>query len=71
MGDRILLGMSGGVDSTYAVIELRRRGFSVEGAVLKMSDNTDVFAAQKAAEALGVHTRAVFAKSVVSVCPKE
>lgn len=59
MGDRILLGMSGGVDSTYAVIELRRRGFSVEGAVLKMSDNTDVFAAQKAAEALGVRLHIV------------
>ena len=54
MGKKILLGMSGGVDSTYAVFELQKQGFSVEGAVLKMSDSTDVAGAVQAAEALGV-----------------
>lgn len=54
MEKKILLGMSGGVDSSYAVVELRRRGFFVEGAVLKMSDSTDVSGAEQAAAALSV-----------------
>lgn len=54
MEKKILLGMSGGIDSTYAVIELRRRGFFVEGAVLRMSGSTDVAGAERAAEALSV-----------------
>ncbi|MBQ9746640.1 MAG: tRNA 2-thiouridine(34) synthase MnmA, partial [Clostridia bacterium] len=51
---RVLLGMSGGIDSTYAVIKLRTLGYEVEGAVLKMSEHTDVEAARRAADALGV-----------------
>lgn len=53
-GNRVLLGMSGGVDSTYAVMELRAAGFSVEGAVLKMSEWTDISGAERAAAATGV-----------------
>ena len=51
---RILLGMSGGIDSTYAATELRRRGYTVEGAFLKMTEDSDVASAVRAAEALGV-----------------
>ena len=51
---RILLGMSGGIDSTYSATELRRRGYTVEGAFLKMTEDSDVASAVRAAEALGV-----------------
>lgn len=54
MKEKVLLGMSGGLDSTYSVVELKKRGYDVVGAVLKMSDNTDVEKAQTAAETLGV-----------------
>lgn len=52
--ERILLGMSGGVDSTYAAALLRERGFVVEGAVLKMSEHTDIDGAISAANAVGI-----------------
>lgn len=51
---RILLGMSGGIDSTYAVTELRGRGYEVVGAFLKMTEESDVDSALRAAEALNV-----------------
>ena len=51
---RILLGMSGGIDSTYAVTELRSRGYEVVGVFLKMTEESDVDSAVRAAEALNV-----------------
>lgn len=51
---RILIGMSGGLDSTYAALRLKECGFDVEGAVLCMSEETDVTAAQTAAEQVGI-----------------
>lgn len=51
---RILIGMSGGVDSTYTAAKLFSLGFSVEGAVLRMSSETDVDGARKAAEKLNM-----------------
>ncbi len=51
---KILLGMSGGIDSTYSVVELRRQGYEVYGAFLKMSEDSDVASAQRAADALNV-----------------
>lgn len=54
MKEKILLGMSGGVDSTYSVLALRRQGYDVVGAFLQMSDDSDVASAHRAAEALGV-----------------
>ena len=54
MKEKLLLGMSGGLDSTYSVVQLRKMGYDVVGAVLKMSDNTDVEKARQVAETLGV-----------------
>lgn len=51
---RILLGMSGGIDSTYAATELRRRGYEVIGAFLRMTEDGDTESARRAAEALDV-----------------
>ena len=36
---RVLLGMSGGLDSTFAALSLIEKGYAVEGAVLKFSDH--------------------------------
>ena len=57
--EKVLLGMSGGIDSTYAVVKLRSLGYEPVGAVLKMSEHTDVAAAQRAADALGVELHVV------------
>lgn len=54
MAEKILLGMSGGLDSTYSALALQRRGYDVVGAVLKMSESTDIEGARRAAEAVGV-----------------
>ncbi len=54
--NRILLAMSGGVDSSAAAILLKEQGFEVTGLVLKMSPAHDqtVLDAQAAAEQAGV-----------------
>lgn len=57
--EKVLLGMSGGIDSTYAVVKLRTLGYEPVGAVLKMSEHTDVAAARRAADALGVELHVV------------
>lgn len=51
---KILLGMSGGVDSAYAAHRLIEEGHSVEGAVLIMHSYTDVLAAEEAAIGIGI-----------------
>ncbi|MBE6665065.1 MAG: tRNA 2-thiouridine(34) synthase MnmA [Ruminococcaceae bacterium] len=51
---KILLGMSGGIDSTYAVTELRKLGYEVFGAFLKMTEESETESAVRAAEVLGV-----------------
>lgn len=51
---RILVGMSGGLDSTYAAYRYRSMGYDVHGAVLRMSDETDIAAAESAAEQVGI-----------------
>ena len=38
---RILLGMSGGLDSSFSALKLKEEGHSVEGAVLIMHDYTE------------------------------
>lgn len=49
-----LVGMSGGLDSTFAALSLIENGYAVEGAVLRFSDETDVKSAEKAASDLGI-----------------
>ena len=54
--DRVLVGMSGGVDSSVTVRILQEQGFAVEGAVIRFSPAHDgaVAEAKAAAKALGV-----------------
>ncbi len=61
---RVLLGMSGGLDSTYAVTRLREMGYFVEGAVLKMHSYTEVEEARACAESLSVPFRVIDAEEV-------
>lgn len=51
---KILLGMSGGIDSTYSALKLIREGHEVEGAVLKMHEHTEISEAEAAAAELGI-----------------
>ncbi len=67
---RILLGMSGGLDSTYAALKLMEEGHSVEGAVLIMHDYTELDSAKAAARELGIRLhevdcRELFSKTVI------
>ncbi len=54
--DKVLVGMSGGVDSSVAVRILQQQGFAVTGAVIRFSPAhaAAVEAAKRAAEQLGV-----------------
>ncbi len=56
---RILVGMSGGIDSTYAALKLINEGHEVEGAVLLMHEYTEVDAARAAAENIGIQLHTV------------
>ena len=51
---KILVGMSGGVDSTYAARKLIEEGHDVAGAILVMHDYTELSAAEASAAALGI-----------------
>lgn len=51
---RVLVGLSGGVDSMCAALKLIRDGEYVEGAVLRMHEYTEIDAARSVAEALGI-----------------
>ena len=67
---RILVGMSGGADSSFAALRLLDEGHEVEGAVLVMHDYTDTTAAALAAREIGiplhvVDCRAAFEDNVV------
>ncbi len=50
----VLIGISGGLDSTFAALSLIEKGYSVEGAVLKFSESTDILSAKVAADELGI-----------------
>ncbi len=54
MCKRILVGMSGGIDSTWAVKRLIEEGWDVEGAVLEMHSESPVEQAVNAAASLGI-----------------
>ena len=51
---KILLGLSGGVDSTYAALALKESGHEVESAVLLMHEHTSVDEAKESADSLGI-----------------
>jgi tRNA (5-methylaminomethyl-2-thiouridylate)-methyltransferase len=51
---KILLGMSGGLDSSYAAYLLKNMGHTVDGAVLLMSEHTDTASALESAESAGI-----------------
>ena len=67
---KILLGMSGGLDSTYAARALLEQGHEVVGGALVMHQYTEVGEAQKAADSLGIPLEVIdcrerFKKSVI------
>ena len=68
---RVLVGMSGGVDSTLAAVRLREEGYEVYGAVLRMHEYTEVVEAEEAAKALEIpffvfDCRGIFSSCVVA-----
>lgn len=65
---RILLGMSGGLDSTYAALQLMRQGHSVEGAVIVMHSHTETDAAKASADSLGIPLHVIRAEEQFERC---
>lgn len=59
---KVLLGLSGGVDSTYAIKALNDSGYNVECAAVIMHNYTDVEAAKESAYALGVKLHIIDAR---------
>ncbi len=51
---RILIGLSGGLDSTYAAYLLKKQGHDVVGAAAIMHEYTDISAAETAAKQVGI-----------------
>ena len=68
---KILIGLSGGLDSTYAAYLLKKQGHDVVGAAAIMHEYTDISAAETAARQVGipfvtVDYREQFQKNVVT-----
>ena len=57
---KILVGISGGVDSALAAKKLIDQGHDVHGAVLIMHEYTELSAAREAAESVGFTNRSFF-----------
>lgn len=51
---KILVGMSGGVDSSYAAYKLKSEGHTVVGAMLKMHEFSDTAPARAVCERIGI-----------------
>ena len=52
--EKVLLGMSGGIDSTWACRVLQEKGFEVEGVVLVLHSDAPIEKAKSAAKKLGI-----------------
>ncbi len=65
---KILVGMSGGVDSTYAAYKLISEGHTVAGAVLKMHEYTEVSAAEAACASIGVPIHIIDCREAFEEC---
>ena len=63
---RILVGMSGGLDSTYAALKLINEGYDVEGAVVIMHSHTELDAARNAAASIGIPIHQIDATEIFS-----
>ena len=51
---KILIGISGGLDSAYAALKLKNEGHEVVGAVLEMHRHTELDSATEVAESIGI-----------------
>ncbi len=65
---KILVGLSGGLDSTYAAYKLKMMGHEVAGAVIKMHGHTEISEAKEAADALGIKLYEIDAGDVFENC---
>lgn len=54
MGKRVLLGMSGGLDSSFSALKLKNEGYEVFGTTLIMHEFTDTTGARECADSLSV-----------------
>lgn len=54
MSKRVLLGMSGGVDSSASAVLLQKQGYEVIGATMKLWEETVISDAKKVCEKLGI-----------------
>ncbi len=68
---KILLGLSGGVDSSFAALKLKNEGHQVEGAVIKMHEHTECDAASEVAESIGIPLHIIDATKSFSEIIKE
>ncbi len=68
---KILLGMSGGVDSTFSAVRLLNEGYDVEGAILVMSEHTDTLPAEINAKKLGIPLHIVDCREKFDECVKK
>lgn len=68
---RVLVGMSGGLDSSYSVRILLDAGHTVEGATLVMHDFTDTSECEKAALELGIPLHVIDCREQFSSIVKE
>ncbi len=63
---RVLLGLSGGVDSSFSAYSLQKEGYEVEAAFLIMHDHSDPRRARETCGSLGIPLREIDVRSLFS-----